>query len=82
MRNWNELKLNRPDSPPPSVLIALKLRDTTSCHSEQFDIGQFQLDSTTGRKLWWHGTHGCQDPIRMKKHHTIWWATVPPFDGL
>ena len=37
--------------------------------------------SQGSRKLWWHGTHGTQDPTRMKKHYTIWWCPVAEWDG-
>ena len=87
MRNWIELQLNRPASSPiPSTLVALRMTPTASNptfhKSESYDIGKFQLDPSTGRKMWWHGTHGCQDPVKMKNHYTIWWSAISPFDGL
>lgn len=84
MSKWQQLDLINPcGHPQPGQLTALRLipsNDRSAFYSrEQYDIGTFQADPQTGRKLWWHGAHGTQDPTRMKKHYTIWWCEVPDF---
>lgn len=77
---WYDLSLvGSYGRPEPDKLIALHLIPKNSqpvFYEEQYDIGQFRLDKTSGRKLWWHGTHGQRDPVRMKKNYDIRWAYV------
>lgn len=80
MNEWNPLDLIT-SHPAPEELVALRLIPcsgrATFYKSPRYDIGVFKLDPNTGRKLWWHGTHGCEDPIRLKKHYDIRWCQVP-----
>lgn len=84
MSKWRELDLSRCwGHPAEGQLTALLLKPTndraTFYAKEKYDIGRFSCDAQTGRKLWWHGTHGCEDPVRLKKHYEIWWY---PIDGI
>ena len=84
MSNWKPLDLIHPDGHPNhNQLVALRLVPVGTDHGEQHDIGKLKPDpNSTSRKLWWHGTHGCQDPIRMKKRYNIFWCVLPHFDTL
>lgn len=87
MGEWKRLDLSRPiNRPQPNQLVALRLTPTgsraTFYRSERYDIGVFKPDPNTGRKLWWHGTRGCEDLVRLKKHCDIWWCVVPEFDAI
>lgn len=89
MSKWRKLDLaNKNDRPDPDCLVALRLtptvrgRQATFYRDERYDIGKFKADPSTGRKLWWHGTHGCEDPVRLKKHYDIWWCEVSAFPSL
>ena len=87
MSNWKPLDLIHPDGhPKPGQLVALRLipsnEESIFSHAK-YDIGEFRPDfNGTGRKLWWHGTHGCQDPTHMKKRYNIFWCILPHFDAL
>ena len=86
MGKWKKLDLSRCfDRPSVGQLVALRLApinsDSPFYNADKYDIGRFAHDAQTGRKLWWHGTHGCHDPIRMKKHYEIWWCPVADFDA-
>ena len=86
MSKWKRLNLARPDERPhPGQLVALRLAPTRSraafYSSERYDIGMFKADPNTGRKLWWHGARGCENPVRLKKHYDIWWCAVHEFDA-
>ena len=82
-REWRPLDLRRADSRPrDGELVALKLipagSRARSFDRTQYDIGFFRPDGMTkSPKLWWLGAHGVDDPIRMKKHHDIWWYPLP-----
>lgn len=87
MRAWMRLDLrSKWDRPDPGQLVALRMTPTgpraTFYREVRYDIGQFEAAPKTGRKLWWHGTRGCDDPIRLKNHYEIWWCPVPRFDEL
>lgn len=87
MSKWRKLDLTRCfDHPATGQLTALRLlpnigRETLN-PTEKYDIGRFCRDPQTGRKVWWHGTHGREDPVRIKKHYDIWWCPVYEFDGI
>lgn len=86
MGKWRKLDMVRTwDHPQTDQLVALRMTPTkgnaTFYRSERYDAGCFKPDSRSGRKLWWHGTHGCEDPTRMKQHYEIWWCPVPEYDG-
>lgn len=80
---WRPLDLRRADSRPrDGELVALKLipagSRARSFDRTQYDIGVFRPDAVTkSPKPWWHGTHGVDDPARMRKHHDIWWYPLP-----
>lgn len=85
MNDWRQLDLSKPACRPrPDQLVALRLTPTgsraTYYRDKRYDIGTFRADPNTGRKLWWHGTSGCEDPARLRKHYEIWWCEVPAFD--
>lgn len=83
MNQWKLLNLSRCDSrPAPGLLVALRMVPTkekaTFYSREKYDIGRFWADGTTvGRKLWWHGTRGTEDPVKLKSHYEIWWCIIP-----
>lgn len=83
IHEWRPLDLRRADSRPRNgELVALKLVPTGSrarfFDKIQYDIGVFRADALSkSTKPWWYGTHGVDDPSRMKKHHDIWWYTLP-----
>lgn len=86
MSKWKKLDLVRKDSRPlPEQLVTLRMIPTganaTFYKEAKYDIGKFETDNATGRKLWWHGTRGTQDPIKMKEHYDIWWCEVQPFES-
>lgn len=85
MNRWKQLDLSRNfDRPSAGQLVALRMvpnnPNATYYKDDKYDIGRFQTCPSTGRKLWWHGTRGTEDPIKMKKQHVIWWCVVQPFD--
>lgn len=82
---WKPLELNRLDGRPAvDQLVALRMLPSngsaTFYKDAKYDIGKFQTETDKSRKLWWCGTCGTQDPVRMKKHYVIWWCPVYPFD--
>jgi hypothetical protein len=81
---WQRLNLGSTFTHPPvDVWAVLRLVPKTGLHTDiRYDIGYLQPDSRTGRKLWWHGTRGCEDPAKMKRDHDIWWCLVPPFNAV
>ena len=86
MSKWKRLDLARLDGrPEPDQLVALRMLpnngSATFYKDAQYDIGRFQTETDKSRKLWWCGTHGTQDPARMKKRYVIWWCPVHPFDS-
>ena len=86
MRKWKRLELNRLDGRPEvEQLVALRMipnnGSATFYKDAKYDIGKFQVETDKSRKLWWSGSHGTHDPVRMKKHYTIWWCPVHPFDS-
>lgn len=86
MRKWRPLELNRLDGRPDvDQLVALRMLPNngraTFYKDAEYDIGRFQTEVGKPRKLWWSGTHGTRDPVRMKKHYDIWWCPVQPFDS-
>jgi len=87
MRKWQKLDLgNSAGHPPADMPVALRLASASGaseCNRRiEYDIGRFKFDSReNSRKLWWHGTHGTQDPVRMKMRCAIWWCPVPEYDG-
>lgn len=87
MGKWRRLDLTSVwDRPAVGQLAALRLVPNNGRASlyarEKYDIGEFHRDPQTGRKLWWHGTRGCEDPVRLRKHYEIWWCPVHEFDGI
>ena len=74
--NWRQLDLaSRLGRPDPEQLVALRLTPNDG-KSTCYDIGRFRPDPNTGRKLWWHGTRGRNDPVRLKKRYDILWCPV------
>lgn len=70
--------------PPLNSLVALYLRPTNGrsalFRGECYVIGRFQAESGR-RKVWWHSSRGVDDPVRMRKHYSIWWYPLPECDG-
>lgn len=83
MGKWKRLDLSSNFTHPPiNEWTALRLVPKSGLHTDiRHDIGYFQPDPHTGRKLWWYGSRGCENPIKMKKDYDIWWCLVPPFDA-
>lgn len=86
MSKWPHLDLTRLDGRPAAdQLVALRMipknGSATFYKDAKYDVGKFQTATDQGRKLWWHGTCGTQDPVRMKKHYHIWWCPLPQFDS-
>ena len=84
MNKWIRLELNHVNGRPDTdQLVALRMLpnngSATFYKDAKYDIGSFQTETDKSRKLWWCGTHGTQDPARMKKHYDIWWCPVQPF---
>lgn len=85
MSEWKLLELNRPEGRPKAdQLVAIRLipnneRPAFYYRDAKYDIGRFDTENEKSRKLWWHGTHGLQDPIKMKRHYCIWWCHVTDF---
>ena len=87
MIKWKKLELNRSDGcPVADQLVALRMLPSngraTFYKDAKYDIGKFQTGSNQSRKLWWQGTSGTWDPVKMKKHYCIWWCSVHPFDSI
>lgn len=87
MGKWKRLDLiSLYGHPEAGQLVALRMLpnngSATFYKDAKYDIGEFQTATEKGRKLWWCGTCGTQDPVRMKKHYVIWWCPVHPFDAL
>lgn len=74
---WQQLDMTTAAGHPPAgALAVLYIEPAKPGDTPQYDIGQLLLDdrNKSSRKLWWHGTHGIQDPVKMRKHNpTIWW---------
>jgi hypothetical protein len=86
MNIWNCLDLRKKDQRPEiNMLVALRMVPSNArskfYSSEKYEIGHFRLDRD-GKKLWWHHSHGTEDPARLKQHYDIWWCYVTPFDGI
>ena len=86
MMRWIRLDMRRKDSMPPiGALVALRLAPNngraTFYREERYDIGRFKTE-TGGRKAWWHGSRGVDNPTRLRQHYDIWWCRVNEFDGL
>ena len=86
MSKWKPLELNRQSSRPDvDQLVVLRMLPSNGSaifyKDAKYDIGKFQTESVKSRKLWWSGTSGTHDPVRMKKHYRIWWCPVPSFDS-
>ena len=84
MNKWRRLELNRLDGRPEAgQLVALRMLPNNAraafYKDAKYDIGKFQTETDRSRKLWWEGTGGTWDPVRMKKHYDIWWCPVQPF---
>ena len=84
MASWKKLNLGSTFARPPiNTLAALRLDPKSTLYAAvRHDIGCLQPDPRAGRKLWWHGTRGCEDLSRLKKDYNIWWCLVPPFDAV
>ena len=85
MNTWKPLELNRSDSRPvPGQLVVMRMvpsnGSATFYKDARYDVGKFETDTSTGRKLWWHSNHGTRDPVKLKRHYHIWWCPVQPFD--
>ena len=83
MSNWKPLDL-RTCVPKPNQLVALRLVQSddgsTLYNRDTYDIGMFATDKrSNSKKLWWHGTHGVHDPVKMKKRYTICWCEISEF---
>lgn len=48
----------------------------------RYDIGVFRSPDEESKKLWWHGTCGVADPVKLKKRYVIFWCPVEPFDEM
>lgn len=86
MSKWKPLELNRRDGRPDvgqlAVLRMIPSNGSATFYTDaRYDIGKFQTESDKHRKLWWSGTCGTKDPVRMKKRYNIWWCPVHPFDA-
>lgn len=86
MMHWRRLDMRRKDAMPPiGSLAALRMTPTngrsTFYHEERYDIGRFKTEEK-GRKAWWHGSRGVDNPTRLRKHYDIWWCPVAEFDGI
>lgn len=70
--------------PPLNSLVALYLQPTKGRSAffsiERYEIGRFQAESGK-RKIWWRSSRGVDDPVKMRKHYTIWWYPLPEYDG-
>ena len=78
---WKYLNLaTRSGHPHAFDLVALRLvplKDgATFYREERYDIGTFEPDEKTGRKLWWHGTRGIEDPCKLQKKYEITWYPI------
>lgn len=80
---WKRLDLRSKQSMPPlNALTALCLRPPKNRSalywSERYEVGRFQTEERQ-RKVWWHGSSGVRDPVKMRKHYDIWWYPLPEF---
>lgn len=70
--------------PEPGQLVVLRMvpsnGSATFYKDARYDVGKFETDTSTGRKLWRHSDHGTRDPVKLKKHYHIWWCPLTPFD--
>lgn len=86
MKHWHELDLkNCFDRPAVGELVVLcltpKSEQDVAANKKRYDVGRFVRDPLTGRKLWWCGTSGREDPASLKKHFKIiWYAIKDPDD--
>lgn len=85
---WRRLDLrSNHNRPQPDTLVALRMVPTNCAstyswyRNERHDIGQFHAEDSQ-RKLWFRGSRGISDPVKMRKHFDIWWCYVPAFDGI
>lgn len=86
MNRWRELNLNSSwDCPAVGALTVLRLtpknEEVIPPSRNRYDVGRFTRDPKTGRKLWWHGTCSCEDPVRLKKRFKIIWCAIDDPDG-
>lgn len=72
---WQQLDMTTTTGHPPAGALTVLCLIPNTPGNAQYDIGRLLPDerSNSSRKLWWHGTHGIQDPTKMRKHNTIWW---------
>jgi len=85
MNHWRRLDLrSKTAMPPAGATVALRMvpnnNRATFYTRERRDIGFFKQQEG-GRKFWWHGCRGTEDPKQMRAHYDIWWCRVPDFDG-
>lgn len=86
MSDWKYLDLrSKLATPPVDALVALRMVPNNTranfYNSERYDIGFFRREEG-GRKLWWHGCRGTEDPKRLRIYYNIWWCRLPDFDGI
>lgn len=85
-QKWKRLDLRgKYTAPQAGALTALLMEPkngrATFYSATRHDIGYLKADSN-GKKLWWHGSRGVDDPARLKQHYDIWWCPVTEFDGI
>lgn len=86
MSKWQRLDLTCAHGHPEhGQLVALWIIEKHAPHpafkGEWRDIGRFCTEKSTGKKLWWRGMRGTEDPVRLKKRYDIWWCPVCEFDA-
>lgn len=76
---WRNLILSTQKARPlAGQLVALRFipLNDSAYYDDRFDIGTFETDERTGRKLWWHGTRGTEDPCQLQKKYDIAWHPI------
>lgn len=85
-QKWKRLDLRgKYTAPQAEAITALRMEPkngkATLYGSARYDIGYLKADSNE-KKLWWHGSRGVDNPVRLKQHYDIWWCQVAEFDGI
>lgn len=81
MTRWENLDLRncfyRPSMGQLTVLQLIPKDAGSRCYSQRkYDAGRFARDPKTGRKIWWYGHAGCEDPVKLQKHYEIKWCAL------
>lgn len=84
MDGWKPLDLRKKGQRPEAgAIVVLYLmpnnKHSTFYRTNRYDIGQFEQPDSN-RKLWWHGTRGTVNPVKLKQHYDIWWYYAIPFN--